>query len=376
MNKEKAEFQIPPVSTLIGSTFPNFFRVLIMGRPGLRFIPKLLLTLLVIIVSSPFQIGEYLYFRSKVKNFRFKRPPVFIIGHWRSGTTHLHNLLCQDSNHGYLTTYQSVFPNNLLSKWIFKTFMRIKIPEKRPSDNVKLSPDYPQEDEFALANMTLTSFYHFFYFPRRSDELYQRYVRFIDVNDQSVNTFHRKYRELLSKAAFNSGKDRLVVKNPVNTGRVAQLVKMYPDAKFIFIYRNPVTTYLSTLRFYFTLFPSIALETYNMKLIKEKIIRNYKNLMQDYLNTRELIPSENLHEIRFEDFDDHNLRFLKDVYDKFGLGTWDEAEPHFRSYVSRMRHYRKNRYKIKKEDLDTIMHEWGFAMKEFGYEVPENVEVV
>jgi hypothetical protein len=164
LSKSNKDFKIPPVSTLIGSTLPNFFRVLIMGNPEIRFYPKLLLTLLVIIISSPFQLFEYFYFRNKVRKFKFKKPPVFIIGHWRSGTTHLHNLLCQDPNHGYLTTYQSVFPNNMMSKWLFKTFMRINIPETRPADNVKLSPDYPQEEEFALANMTTASFYHFFIF--------------------------------------------------------------------------------------------------------------------------------------------------------------------------------------------------------------------
>ncbi len=347
-----------------------------MKRPGLKFIPKLLLTFLVILISTPFQIIEYFYYRARVRKFRFKRSPVFIIGHWRSGTTHLHNLLCQDPNHGYLTTYQSVFPNNLLSKWIFKTFMRIKIPETRPSDNVKLSPDYPQEEEFALANMTLNSLYHFFYFPSMNDKLYEKYVRFSHTKEDSIRTFQKKYQELLAKAAFNSGKDRLIIKNPANTGRIAQLLKMYPDAKFIFIYRNPIVTYLSTLRFYITLFPTTVLETYSEELIKQTIIINYKRLIQDYLETRKLIPDGNLCEIRFEDFDKNNLSFLKEVYDQLELSTWDDAELHIESYASKMQHYKKNTYRIAKVDLETVQKEWAFAMKEFGYEIPENLEVI
>lgn len=347
-----------------------------MGNPEIRFYPKLLLTLLVIIISSPFQLFEYFYFRRKVRHFKFKKPPVFIIGHWRSGTTHLHNLLCQDPSHGYLTTYQSVFPNNMVSKWIFKTFMRINIPDTRPADNVKLSPDYPQEEEFALANMTTASFYHFFYFPSINDLLYQKFVSFDSLGDREIKSFQEKYKELIAKAALNSKKDRLVIKNPVNTGKIKMLLKMYPDAKFIHIHRNPVITYLSTYKFFISLLPTTALEKYKKNQIKELIIKNYKSLMHDYLDSRELIPAENLVEMPFDEFEKNNLANLRYLYEKLGLETWAQAENKFISYISSQKHYKKNKHVISKNDLNAILKEWGFVMKEFGYTLPEHVEVV
>ncbi len=375
MGKHKEDFKIPPVSTLIGSTLPNFFRALWLGKPDSRFIPKLLLSMLVVLISTPFQIFEYFYFRQKVKSFRFKKSPVFIIGHWRSGTTHLHNLLCKDPNHGYLTTYQSVFPNNMMSKWIFKTFMKWKIPETRPADNVKLSPDYPQEEEFALANMTLASFYHFFYFPSKNDLLYEKFVRFHNSSEKEIDSFKQKYKELLCKASLNSGKDRVIIKNPVNTGKVKLLLEMYPDAKFIHIYRNPITTFLSTFKFYKALLPTTALENYSSKYIKEKIIQNYKNFMTDYLTTKHLIPPQNLYEIKFEEFDKDNLGHLKEIYDQFELESWKEAEPYFKDYISKQKHYKKNKHNIRRTDLDKVSNEWEFALKEFGYEITENLEI-
>ena len=182
-------------------------------------------------------------FERRVKNLRFKKPPIFIIGHWRSGTTHLHNLLCQDPNHGYVTTYQGVFPNNLKSKWIFKSFMRWKIPDKRPSDNVKMSPDFPQEEEFALGNMTDLTFYHFFYFPSLNDLFNEKFIQFKGISAKSLSLLKRKYHELLVKAALNTNKEQIIVKNPLNTGkRLSCFWKCSPDAKFIHIYRNPVIT--------------------------------------------------------------------------------------------------------------------------------------
>jgi len=284
--------------------------------------------------------------------------------------------MCKDPNHGYVTTYQSVFPNNLKSKWIFKTFMRWKIPETRPADNVKLSPDFPQEEEFALANMTDASFYHFFYFPSINDMLYERFVRFQNLSEQATERFKRKYTELLAKASYNSGKERVVIKNPVNTGKVRMLLEMYPDAKFIHIYRNPVITYLSTLKFYMALLPTTALEKYTDECIKEKIIVNYKNFMQDFLEARHLIPKRNLYEIQFEEFDRDNHGHMKEIYDQMELETWEEAEPHFTAYISKQKHYKKNIHKIKRVELDTIMREWDFALKAFDYEIPENLKII
>jgi len=347
-----------------------------MGKVDWDKLPILALTFLVIIISTPFQIYEYFYFRTKIRKFKFAKPPIFIIGHWRSGTTHLHNLICKDPGNGYVTTYQGVFPNNMKSKWIFRTFMKMNIPEKRPSDNVKLSPDFPQEEEFALSNMTNASFYHFFYFPQLNDQLYDKFVRLTGISNKKIQSLKNKYKELLTKAALDTNKEQVVIKNPVNTGKIKLLLQMFPDAKFIHIYRNPIVTYLSTDKFYKSLLPATYLHDYEESYITEKIILNYKNLMQDYFQTRGLIPKQNLYEIKFEEFEKNNLFYLREIYDQFHLESWDDAEPFFKEYISTQKHYKKNTYKISKTELQTLNREWGFAMKELDYDKPENLEII
>ncbi len=86
--------------------------------------------------------------------------PVFILGHWRSGTTFVHNVFSCDKHFGYNTTYQTVFPH--LMMWgqpFFKKNMSWLMPDKRPTDNMELAPDLPQEEEFALANMMPYTYY-------------------------------------------------------------------------------------------------------------------------------------------------------------------------------------------------------------------------
>src|SRR5678816_885369 len=42
-------------------------------------------------------------------------PPLFVLGHWRSGTTHLHNLLAVDDRFAFPNNYQALFPHAFLS---------------------------------------------------------------------------------------------------------------------------------------------------------------------------------------------------------------------------------------------------------------------
>src|SRR5216684_492369 len=42
------------------------------------------------------------------------QPPLFVLGHWRSGTTHLHQLISQDARFAFPNTYQVSFPHIFL----------------------------------------------------------------------------------------------------------------------------------------------------------------------------------------------------------------------------------------------------------------------
>src|SRR4029079_1152655 len=43
------------------------------------------------------------------------QPPLFVLGHWRSGTTHLHNLLTVDERFAFPNNYQVFYPHTFLT---------------------------------------------------------------------------------------------------------------------------------------------------------------------------------------------------------------------------------------------------------------------
>ena len=79
---------------------------------------------------------------------------MFIIGHWRSGTTYLHELMSLDARFFSPTTYQCFAPHHfLVSQWLIARYLGFLMPKQRPMDNMAAGWDRPQEDEFALLTL-------------------------------------------------------------------------------------------------------------------------------------------------------------------------------------------------------------------------------
>jgi hypothetical protein len=82
--------------------------------------------------------------------------PVFVIGHPRTGTTHMQNLLALNSREFcHLTTFQIGFPLAYVwfekYRWILGDSI---VSSKRPMDDMALGWDTPQEDELATSVLT------------------------------------------------------------------------------------------------------------------------------------------------------------------------------------------------------------------------------
>lgn len=372
-----SEFRIPPISTLAGSSLGSYFKVLPSGTIARRSYLKVVLTTIVVLVRAPFRLWEDLIFARKIKRSAPIRSPLFILGHWRSGTTLLHNVLCQDPRAAYLTTYASVFPNNMASTWLFKNFLRMNMPDKRPSDNVALHPDFPQEDEFAFGNMQSNAYYNFFYFPSQYAKYYARAVHHNGLDEREVERWYRTYAKLLRKALVSGKGDQLIMKNPVNTARIAKLLRLHPDAKFLYIHRNPITVYYSTQRFFQQLMPTLCLEELPTEdFLNEMILDVHDRMMHDYAEQRSLIPAGNLMEIRYDLFAQDPLATLERIERQLLRRDPSVAMPHYEAYLNSQAGHRTNTYGVDKAGLTYALKRLEPYMREQGLSVPKNVHVI
>ena len=369
------EFKIPPFSTLIGSTFKNYFKILRKGYIEPKYYIKILLTTLVVLISAPFHLWEKIVFRRKLKNFKFEKPPLFILGHWRSGTTLLHNMLTKDPSAAYMTTYQALFPNNLTSKWLFRTFMRINMPEKRPSDGVVLNINFPQEDEFAFSNCQWNAYYNFFYFPRHYKEFYEKSVHHKNLRKKEIELWYKSYDQLIKKAILNTKGERVIFKNPVNTARIDKILKLYPDAKFIYIYRNPFAVFYSTRRFFQQLNHTLWFHQVDDRFTDIMIFDVYDRLLSEYLQLKSLIPHENLMEIQFEEFEKNPVKQLEKIYNNLLNEDFTKVKHFFSDYFKTQKGHKKNKYLVPADEIELIRKHWGKYIDMYGYDLPLDVKI-
>lgn len=373
---QKKGFLLPPA---VGYSFKVLFFLFGRHLISLRFLPRTIITLFINLINWPFRVYEKAFINGRFKDKSLDKEPIFILGHWRSGTTHLHNILCQDPQMGYVTTYQSVFPDTLFNKlgrFVFEGFARILIPGTRKGDNVILGTGLPQEEEFALGDKTPISMYYFWMFPRYILQFYQRFVKFVDTEPRAIASWKEDYKLLINKALANTKRERFLSKNPPNTGRIEVLLDMFPNAKFIHIHRNPVEVYLSTRNFFNKMLPHLQLQTIDKDRLDAIIFELYENIMKDYLSQRNKIQTGNLVEISFNELEENPLPSIQRLYEDLNLPGFDESATNFEIYLNSKKSYQKNKHRLTADLVDKIKSEWGFTMEEWSYEVPEHIEII
>jgi hypothetical protein len=313
---------------------------------------------------------QRLLFSKKLKKISFEEdPPVFILGLWRTGTTHLHYLMACDKQFGYLNNHQaftlnfSLFSLNRLNK-----ILSIFVPGKRPQDDVVVTLDDPAEEEQPFSTMTARSSIHSFFFPQNRS-YFTRYHLFKNISEEEKNAWKEDYLFLLKNIAFYNKKNRLVLKNPHNTGRVKELLELFPDAKFIFIHRDPYTVFRSTKKLYNRMISSQMLQHCSQNEIEQIILEDNAMIMHKYLAERELIPEDQLVEIGFEELEKSPAETIERIYDRLKLEGFAEARPHMATYLNSVKQYKRNIYLPLPQSIRNKLHAvWDFWFKEFGYE--------
>lgn len=366
--KDKIPSGASPVS---GSSVRNLFKLFKGNHVEKGFRIKFVISVLVAIILEPFRWLEHLLYDRKIREFKVAEDPIFILGHWRSGTTFLHNVLCQDPDMGYVTTYQTIYPEILFSGKLLKAIVQAIMPKKRPMDNMVLGADHPQEEEFALTNTNSLGQSNFWHFPKRWRQYNRELIAFEGVDRVA---WKAGYLRIIKKALMNTNKPRLISKNPPNTGRIGMLLEMFPNAKFIHIYRDPVNTYVSTRHLVDKLMPTLTFQAVSDEEVDANILWQYEHLMKLYEAEKKLIPQENLIEIRYEDFEKETMPMVKDIYRELRLPHFEKVEPLMKKYLGSLHAYKKNDYHLPEEIVNKVKDNWGFAMEKWGYDPSVHIE--
>ncbi|MBL8797474.1 MAG: sulfotransferase [Planctomycetia bacterium] len=313
------------------------------------------------------RLVQQVWYGGRIARTEIKEAPLFIIGHWRTGTTLLHELMILDSRHGYPNTYQCLEPNHfLLTENFIKRWLSFLMPSRRPMDNMAAGWDRPQEDEFALCMMGVRSPYLTIAFPNRPPQD-QDYLDFVGVSPQDVAAWKRGFLSLLQRLTFRDPR-RLVLKSPPHTCRIPVLLEMFPEARFVHIVRDPFVVFPSTVNLWKSLYETHGLQKPTFAGLEEHVFTTFLRVYEGLEKGRPLVEPSRFYEVRYEELVRDPVGQMRAVYEHLGLGGFDEYLPNLEAFLARQKGYETNRYQLSDERREEIRRRWAPVIEKYGYD--------
>lgn len=291
--------------------------------------------------------------------------PVFIVGHYRSGTTRVHKLLAADERFTSIDTFDLLLPfcpgplKAALRPALQRAVSLLGLRQGFFHD-YRLRLDDPNEMEpWMLGTGSPWSSYWGYLFPRRAAEHLERFVRFRSAAEREG--WKRAYDYFVRRSALKGGGRIPVVKDPTNTGRVGALLELYPEARFVHVVRDPRSVFLSMRGLWReTIEPRFALQAVTAEERDALVLRHYGALMSGWISEREAIAEGRMVEVRYEALDPSPLESMRRIYADLRLPPFAAAETAIVRRLDEDRGYRAASYDgvVLEEEVERELSAW------------------
>jgi len=343
---------------LTGAPVGRVLRLLRRNRIRPAALPRLLPILWVGAWSSYWARREEAVHGARLREAPPPPDPIIVVGHWRTGSTFLHQLLALDPRLTAPTTLQCVLPSGFLVAGRYvEPVMRRTLSSTRPMDQVRLAPDEPSEDEFALLRLIDHSPFERLIFPRSARYfLLDEEPRF--VRESEVAAWGDALTGFVKKVGVTAGR-RVVLKNPFHSVRISLLETLFPKARYIHIRRDPLAVIPSTQRMWALIGESLTLGSWWGPPRIEEVVEVYRRMLARLEPEFAALPAGRRAEVRFEELESDPVRVLRALYASLDLAFDPEHETRVRAFLGTVRGYRKNRYATNPEQESLIRERLG-----------------
>jgi omega-hydroxy-beta-dihydromenaquinone-9 sulfotransferase len=324
------------------------------------------------IVFEPIRWLELVIFNRKIRGHKLEKDPLFILGFYRSGTSYLHECFTQDDRFGYHNNFQMVLPEIMLSTEkvllpVFEFICRL-FKLKDSVHRVPLSFRFPGEEDATMTTYLDPKGAQWgYFFPKMMEEQFQKYVLFDNLTDSELQDWKESFSYLINKISIANKGKQLVLKSPPNTARIKLLLSFYPNAKFIFIHRNPYQVYASNKRFWEVVQKVFALQGTNGVNVNEIILETYSKIMLRYLNEKDSVPAGQVAELAYDHFVQNPVECLRNAYHELRLGDFSYCEEKMKAFTGRQKQFVQLRHTLPEEErsmvykkLEPIFHHWNY----------------
>jgi len=315
---------------------------------------------------------ESLLYGRRIARTEIHPSPVFILGYWRSGTTLLHNLMTADPQFTSPTLYHCVFPWHFLLTEKINTWLTAwMVPQTRPMDNIPISWNTPQEDDIGLCTMSLVSPYTVM--ARPSDLLgWKRSLDLDSLPDRERRRWEDSLITLMKKVTIRDSKP-IVMKSPSHTYRIKQILRLFPDAKFVYIHRNPYEVIRSAIHLRKTMAEENCLGRVAHQQIEADVIDSFMQAFDSYEEYKSLVPAGHLCEVRYETLARDPLGELERIYREINLPGFDRIQAILEPQIPELKRYKKNEFQYDPELLTKVYHGCRPVFEHFGYSIPDEL---
>ena len=353
---------------IAGMRLSRFIRLVMKNGMSLR--PKYLVRFLFLlqngIWASIFCRKEKSLYSEKIKLHTLPKNPIIIIGHWRTGSTFLHQLLALDPQFVTSNVFQGSIPDSFLtSRKSYEPIMGRALKGTRPMDHVKLGMDEPLEDEYALFRLSSYSPLEKLVFPNNKEYFLNQFSEFLPQGKKREQ-WADALRYFYKKLTLENNKI-ILIKNPFHSFRIKLLNEIFPKARYVHIIRHPHKVIPSTTRMWDIVGTQNAM---NRQWTKPSI-RDVGSLlvkMLDQINTDlKGLPKNQYCEIKFEDLEKDPIKEIESIYSSLNVQFSEEFEKQLNKFLVSVKGYQKNKYILPDSDrlvINNILEPW---MKEKNY---------
>lgn len=321
-------------------------------------------------------------FGSRIEASVLEQPPIFIIGHWRTGTTYMHELMSLDNRFTAPTSLECFAPAHFLISGSILRLFALFLPRQRPMDDVAVSWDSPQEDEFALLNLGINSPYETLMFPNHRP-VCPEFLNLSGLTPKEAEAWKIGFLGFLKSVNFRSNADaeppdrlrRIILKSPPHTARLHILRQVFPDAQFIHMVRHPYEIFASTIILWRALYETQGLQkprfgplANGAPSIEQYVLDTMDLLYRDFFVQSVKIPARQFCQVRYEDLLLTPVAEIERVYRQLGLGHFSVLRPKLESHLRQLKVYRPNEHRITEDYRAEVGRRWGWYMERFGYQ--------
>jgi hypothetical protein len=293
--------------------------------------------------------------------------PVFVLGHWRSGTTHLHNLLACDPRLAWPSMHEVLYPHTFLTSQDPVRWGGGILTPTRLIDAIPLGFGNPHEDEFGLCLICLRSPYVGWAFPRSHDR-FARFLTFRGTRPEDAAAWKAALVHFAKKLSFRHQGRPIVFKSPTHTARIRLLLELFPDARFVHIHREPFRLFESTRAMVRTATGLMGLQPLPEAGLDERVLHDHEAMYQAFFEERGMVPAGRLHEMSYEALDRDPVGEVRRLYQALSLPDFSEAEPLVRAHLQALGTYRKNPHPgLNQQERGAVAERWHRYFEEWGY---------